>query len=762
MINDNDIQLSKMSFTDKDFASLYPDLLDLARQLTNEWDPSQSTNESDPGVVLLKEGAFIADHNNYNIDKNILEAFLPSATQDRSVRNITEMNGYTPRYYVSAVGDVTITYKPEDETNVNGFIIPAFTLVATNKNEDVAYTQISNLTINRPGVPSSCRFMEGTLNTLKINGTDQILLENIDENNRLYLPNIYIPQNGIFVKNYGSNDSDLWVRNNYLLTQPLGSKIYKFDFDSSVNLPYIEFPTDIVNIIENGLSIRYISTTGVNGNIKSNELIKIQTPKEYVTTEGYNIKVSEDFEISNQSSIFNGKNPETINEMYRSFKKVVGTFDTLVTTKDYTNAIFNFEDEYNNPIISNDVVTDIRNDYNYSANVITFDQYGEYFENVSLNSLTYHFVLNESEASNEGDIWFNGTGYSVIKNGVETPLTSLSYKDFSTASEAMTPYDLCIHALKAFSMSDYLASDPSYAIKKSFEPADIPTMKEIKTSLGELKCINHTFKDIESDDVYYFKNYVPLYVTVTPYSKVTEKEKNEIFQNLYKAISSNFNARMVEFGEELNYDEVLDVLNNADDRIKSIRLEDFEYRPVAVKYNPNVITGDEITEYDVYSTTNSEILVDLVAKNVLAGRLCLFNIDENYDYKYGQQDLQTFPDIINIETQSVIPSSSGSGGATTETKTTGVEFSGEETSEGKWGVELRIPEATSSNTFTVSNGSSKKLPVGMTLQVTPVRYFNNDLTNYTPIDSEQLYFTNNINNDYVRIYNNNVSGNTGN
>ncbi len=36
MKSENDIQLSKMSFTDKDFASLYPDLLDLARTLTNE------------------------------------------------------------------------------------------------------------------------------------------------------------------------------------------------------------------------------------------------------------------------------------------------------------------------------------------------------------------------------------------------------------------------------------------------------------------------------------------------------------------------------------------------------------------------------------------------------------------------------------------------------------------------------------------------------------------------------------------------------
>ena len=102
-------EISSLSYVNKDFMTIYPEMLDLAKELTNKWDPSQS-NESDPGIVLIKEGAFVADHNNYNIDKNVLENFLPSATQDRSVRNITEMNGYTPRYYVSANGDVTFVW----------------------------------------------------------------------------------------------------------------------------------------------------------------------------------------------------------------------------------------------------------------------------------------------------------------------------------------------------------------------------------------------------------------------------------------------------------------------------------------------------------------------------------------------------------------------------------------------------------------------------------------------------------------------------
>ena len=653
MITENDIQLSKMSFTDKDFASLYPDLLDLARTLTNEWDPGRSTNESDPGVVLLKEGAFIADHNNYNIDKNILEAFLPSATQDKSVRNITEMNGYTPRYYVSAVGDITFNYEPDDELkDYTPFTIPAYTLVITNEKQTIAYTQVEDLTIQKTGLVSTCKFMEGTLNRLEINTEGTITLENLDENNRLYLPNVYIPQNGVFVRNLESTTKDLWTRNNYLLTQPLGSRIYKFDYDSSVNLPYIEFPSDIANLIENGLEVKYMTTNGVNGNVSAGTLNKILSPTTYSLTEDKSVSTS-DFSVNNTYSLENGKNPETINEMYRSFKKIVGTFDTLVTCRDYSNAIYNFEDEYNNPIISNGVVTDIRNDYNHALNVISYDQYGEYFENVGLGKgiTKYNFITGSDTNPKDGDIVYTSGQFKVYKDGSWQTITELSYQDFVDATESMSQYDLCIYALKAFSMADYIPDAPSAALNKSFTPATNDVIEELKTSLGELKCISHNFLPHDSDEVYCFKNYVPINLTITPYQKIDEATaRKEIYDKVYRALTKYFNAREVEFGEELNYDEVYKVILNCDSRIKSIRLEDFEYNPVAVKVNRQ--TG-EITETPLYEDTG--LLVDLVAKNVLAGRLCLFNFDEDFSYEYGQQNVQTFNGISKLETEVNIP-----------------------------------------------------------------------------------------------------------
>ena len=76
---EQEMSISNKSYTNKDFNTIYPELLDLVKKLTNKWDPT-SSNESDPGVVLLKLWAILADKLNYNRDKNILEAFPLSVT----------------------------------------------------------------------------------------------------------------------------------------------------------------------------------------------------------------------------------------------------------------------------------------------------------------------------------------------------------------------------------------------------------------------------------------------------------------------------------------------------------------------------------------------------------------------------------------------------------------------------------------------------------------------------------------------------------
>ena len=104
-MTENEQLISNMSYTNSDFRTIYPELLDTAKKLSNKWDPSLS-NEADPGVVLLKENALIADKNNYHCDKNILEAFPLSLTQQSSARQLYDLAGYNMHWYRSATVDV--------------------------------------------------------------------------------------------------------------------------------------------------------------------------------------------------------------------------------------------------------------------------------------------------------------------------------------------------------------------------------------------------------------------------------------------------------------------------------------------------------------------------------------------------------------------------------------------------------------------------------------------------------------------------------
>ena len=90
-----------LSYTNKDFNSIYNEQLDLVKELTDKWDPSMS-NESDPGVVLLKENAILADKENYNIDKNVLELFPASVSQYGNARQLYDSLGYEMHWYRSA------------------------------------------------------------------------------------------------------------------------------------------------------------------------------------------------------------------------------------------------------------------------------------------------------------------------------------------------------------------------------------------------------------------------------------------------------------------------------------------------------------------------------------------------------------------------------------------------------------------------------------------------------------------------------------
>ena len=152
MITEKELSEVSLSPTKKDYYQIWNEIIDLASKISKRWSPD-STNETDPGIVLLKALVAIADKLNYNIDKNTLEAFMPSATQQESMRKLTEMMGYSMKYYQAATCKVTFKFKSKDGSKTlerdfsQGIIFPKYVNLK-NEEEDVNYVTLEAFSLN--------------------------------------------------------------------------------------------------------------------------------------------------------------------------------------------------------------------------------------------------------------------------------------------------------------------------------------------------------------------------------------------------------------------------------------------------------------------------------------------------------------------------------------------------------------------------------------------------------------------------------------
>jgi len=202
MITNKELNEVSLSPTKKDYYQIWNELIDLASKISTRWSP-ESTNESDPGIVLLKALTAVADKLNYNIDKNTLEAFMPSATQQESMRKLTEMLGYSMKYYRAATCKVSISYKDDNDTplsSIGSILFPKFTNIK-NEEEDVNYVTTEYFTLQESVASYQVNAIEGELVECETDADNIVSLIHLDDNNRYLLPETNVAENGVFICN---------------------------------------------------------------------------------------------------------------------------------------------------------------------------------------------------------------------------------------------------------------------------------------------------------------------------------------------------------------------------------------------------------------------------------------------------------------------------------------------------------------------------------------------------------------------------------
>ncbi len=536
--------LTPISYTNKDFRSIMEELIDLTKKLTNKWDPS-ITNESDPAMVLLKLDAIIGDKNNYNIDKNILEAFPETLTQNVSARSMYKQLGYRMPWYRSAKTKITIGWIGDELSLTDLITIPKYTMIC-NEDSSIVYTLIEDVNLTKDDPVAQATVMQGFIEDLVVNGSTDIQLNNLDSNNRIYFGTDTIAQNGIFVSNV--NQVTYWEEKDNLQVEHEGNTYYEFGVDLRTNNVYLEFPEDIETLIKNGLNVKYLITSGSKGNLAANQLTKFYNDlsviigEESVTLNETNIKMynptstTDDLETGSLS----GSDPQTIRDAYKSWKKTVATFNTLVTIRDYINAI------YNSGLVSNDIVSDRLTDLQTSYKIIT--------DYASFSS-------------------------SIIK----------MEDDEKTGEPKMDPYKLRLYLLhNPGEILDINSYESSFELEK---PSSL-TETTVKNYLAETKCISHDFEGVKSDIPALFRNVYSLNIKIVPQYYLTTAQIDEVKRNIIQDLWKLLNAHEVEFGSEPEYYLIYDTITNSDERIKLVVLEDFTYTTYATYFDSDANDGD--------------------------------------------------------------------------------------------------------------------------------------------------------------------------
>lgn len=707
--------MSSLSYTNKDFQTIYPELLDLAKKLTYKWDPSIS-NESDPGVILLKLNAIIADKNNYNIDKNVLECFPLSVTQDANARQLFEQLGYDMHWYLS--GTTPISLKWIGDISDTALTIPMFTMV-TDVESSLVYTLlgnmsstvsnsilssettnlgslVGNITLPRTKETIKVAAIQGVINDYKVNGETLITLDKLDSENRLYFTENNIAENGIFIQNANDRDSSQkqgnfssWSRVTNLSVAGFDDKVYRFGLLPNSDSCYIEFSDNIAELISNGIYISYITTDGASGNTIAKVIEQFYSTTEVSDPDDSTTDITlstENTVLSNLYAVTNGSDPETIDNAYKNYKKTVGTFNTLVTIRDYINAVVE------SGLVSNGFVCDRTNDIQDSYNIaVESDNLATQFLQVAQKESTTLRYQNDFETSasgvltdslldvvvKAGTVTFTISGYGT--NITDTNSDGILYAgatavgtiDYTTgaftftvsgqAEKAVTvSYSTSTDNISAFDLKMYLlqyVDDTSTldAYKQSFSMANSDSFNQtVEGYLEDTKSIQHDFKDIEPNKYCMFKNKYPITCRIIPQYELTQLQASEVTASICNALYQNLSSKSVDFGQEISYDDLYDVILNSDERIKSVILEEITYTTYAVYLSGANYIEVKVSEQDSSSpTVSTNFRKDIYAKSVLAGNTQLLIPDETYNYALNQDYDAVIDNIKNIDTRTV-------------------------------------------------------------------------------------------------------------
>ena len=326
-MSDNSI----ISYTSKTYDTILKDMLSSIPLLTNKW---VNYAEDDPGVVLLKLVASLADMMCYNMDCQVLETFPQQATQRKNAQNGYSLINYKMKWYRSSTTILKIDYEAEPE-DLPTVTIPNYTPVYTVSGTpfvivDTAYRRTIGATETEES-RSEITAVQGTVGTIS-----GITLQKVGLDGRIYFNHIKVDENHIAISTISNSTQEIipeyaWSQVANLVTTFDTGRYFEFKVDDYGN-PYIQLCDNFADYMNDvTLHVTFIKTDGVDGNIGANTLTTFGN----VIRDKNGHDVTGKLSILSNTSTLNGKGPESLAEAAYNAVKSVGTLNTAVTLQDY-------------------------------------------------------------------------------------------------------------------------------------------------------------------------------------------------------------------------------------------------------------------------------------------------------------------------------------------------------------------------------------------------------------------------------------------
>lgn len=357
-----------VKYSSRDYDSLMKEFWDLVPKLTELWKPEA---EADPGVVIGKFIASVADMLGVNVDWLANEVFAPSVSQRKNAEKIFGLIGYDLGWYTAARTEVTFTNARSDETITLDFGFNGSNFATLN-----AYTDITNqsrvITYNilprtgaittrsrrqvlteypdvfaesdkvelKPGESVKRVAIEGELRNYTISVAD------IKKNNYVVrLPSQHIDTTAIWVKAKRGSDfvETQWIQcsSPAEFIQPEPRFAVTYDNYSNAQVQISNYINNLENYSGNSLVIYWVDCSGVIGSVGTDVLTNFmpaQPTSANVSLESGDISISNlsnTLELPNTATI-TGRSPETAKEAYYNSRNYINTWDSLITLPDFT------------------------------------------------------------------------------------------------------------------------------------------------------------------------------------------------------------------------------------------------------------------------------------------------------------------------------------------------------------------------------------------------------------------------------------------